>query len=281
MIETLTKDGQADASHKAYCDKELGETLQKRADKTAEVDKLSTKIDSMSATSTQLKEQVASLQKALAELTKSQGEAMRLRQQEKALFNKNKPEMESGLEGIKMALKILREYYAKAGEGAAAGSSTGIIGLIEVCESDMTKTLAEMSANEAASASDYERESRENEVEKAMKEQDVKYKTKEYKQLDAQVAEAKSDKEGVQTELSAIMEYKQQLQQMCIAKPETYGERKGRREAEIAGLKQALKILEGEAVLLQRHVRGGAGGKTLLRGGGVLAPAGHGRARSA
>ena len=49
---------------------------------------------------------------------------------------------------------------------------------------------------------------------------------------------------------------------MCIAKPETYAARKAHRESEIAGLKQALEILEGEGVaLVQKQVR------RTLRGG--------------
>merc|ERR1719161_2906607 len=74
MIETLLSDAQADASHKAYCDKELGESATKKADKTATIGKLSTQIDAASAKSAQLKEQVAKLQKELVGLARSQSE---------------------------------------------------------------------------------------------------------------------------------------------------------------------------------------------------------------
>jgi len=53
------------------------------------------------------------------------------------------------------------------------------------------------------------------------------------------------------------MEYYGKLKERCIAKPETYEERKRRREAEITGLKQALEILETQtASLLQRKHHG-------------------------
>jgi len=278
MVESLEKDGTAEATHKAYCDKELGETLGKKASKEAEIDKLSTKIDSMTASSAQLKEEVAALQRALAELASSQAELTRLRQKEKEEFDRNKPEMESGLKGVKMALKVLREYYAKEGKAhsAAEGASGGIIGLLEVVESDFAQTLAEMSATEATSKVDYERERRQNEIEQATKEQSVKYKTKEYKQLDASMVEVTSDREGVQAELAAILDYNKHLLQICTAKAETYSERKARREAEIAGLKEALSILEGEAALLQRRAGGGRHRGRVLRGGG----AGHLEART-
>merc|ERR1719183_852224 len=87
------------------------------------------------------------------------------------------------------------------------------------------------------------------------KEQDVKYKAKEATSLDKTVSELSSDKEGVQAELSAVVEYLGKLDKMCVAKPETYTARKERRQSEIDGLKQALKILDGEAVLLQQNAR--------------------------
>merc|ERR1719272_154347 len=91
----------------------------------------------------------------------------------------------------------------------------------------------------------------ENKVTKAQKEQDVKYTIKEFKGLDKDVTESSSDREGLQTELDAVMEYDSKIKAQCIAQPETYEERKKRREAEVAGLKEALSILEGQAVFLQ------------------------------
>merc|ERR1719396_21414 len=67
MLEKLEKEADADASHKAFCDTELAETNEKKADKTAEIEKLSTQIDKMSARSSQLKEEIAALEKALSE----------------------------------------------------------------------------------------------------------------------------------------------------------------------------------------------------------------------
>merc|ERR1719321_271965 len=147
-----------------------------------------------------------------------------------------------------MALKVLNDYYAKADKAHSSsdGASTGIIGLLEVCESDFSKGLAEMKAAEESAIGAYEQESKENEIEKVTKEQDAKYKTKEAAGLDKSVAELSSDKEGVQTELSAVMEYLKKIEEECVAKPETYEERKERRENEIAGLKEGLQILNEE-----------------------------------
>merc|ERR1719235_2945478 len=254
LIARLEKEAAADATEKAFCDKEMGETRAKKADKEAEIEKLTTKLDQAKARSAQLKEEVATLQKELAKL---QAEMDALRAKEKELYEKNRPEMEAGLNGVKLALKILREYYAKEDKSheAAEGYGGSIIGLLEVVESDFSKLLAEMIATEEAAAAEHEKQSKENEVAKATKEQDVKYKTQEFTALDKTIAELESDIAGVQEELDAVLEYLEKLKERCIAKPETYEYRKQRREAEIAGLKQALSILEGAAMLLQETAK--------------------------
>ena len=68
---------------------------------------------------------------------------------------------------------------------------------------------------------------KENEIEKAKKEKDVKYKIKEAGGLDGTLTELSSDKEGVQSEHDAIHSYLGELEKQCVVVPETYAERKG------------------------------------------------------
>jgi chromosome segregation ATPase len=253
MIAKLEEEAGADADKKAFCDKELSESNAKNADKTAEIEKLSAKIDEMTARSAKLSEEVAVLQKELAEIAASQKEMDKLRDEENKVYVESKAELEKGLDGIKLALKVLRDYYAKADKahGAADGASSGIIGLLEVCESDFSTNLAEVVSTEQTAQGAYDQETKDNEIETTTKTQDVKYKNKESADLDAAVAEANNDRSSVQEELDAVNGYLKKLHDKCDEKVESYAERKRRREAEIAGLKEALTILEDETALLQ------------------------------
>merc|ERR1719164_379705 len=109
-----------------------------------------------------------------------------------------------------------------------------------------------MNSAEQTAVKEYDTASKENAITKATKEQDVKYKTKEAKGLDKDISEANADKSGVQTELDAVNEYYKGIKGRCVAKAETYAERKQRREAEIAGLKEGLEVLENETAFIQK-----------------------------
>merc|ERR1719161_2042861 len=223
--------------------------------------------------SAELKEDVKELQKELAELQESQAEMDKVREDTHAAFEEAKADLEQGLEGVRGALEVLRDYYQSdeallqqtGGLGAfmqqpavpdkhekASGAGGSIISMLEVIESDFAKNLAQEEEEEAAAQTNYEKVTQENKVLKTMKEQDVKYKTKEFTGLDKEIAELTGDRESAQTELDAVLEYYEKIKDQCIAKPEPYEERKRRREAEIAGLKEALSILEGQA-FLQKH----------------------------
>jgi len=253
MIESLEKEAAADAKHKAYCDKELAYADQKKADRVAEIEKLNTAIDSMSARSAQLKEEVATLEKELADIAVSQAKMDQIRAAEKEQYLSNKADMEQGIKGVSLALKVLSEYYAKddKAHSAAEGAGGGIIGLLEVVESDFSKGLSDMTGAEESAKSEYDQITKDNEIATTTKTQDVKYKTKESKDLDKATAEAESDRSSVSTELAAVEKYLEKLHEECDETAPTYAELVAARTSEIAGLKQALTILEGEAALLQ------------------------------
>merc|ERR1719207_40715 len=90
---------------------------------------------------------------------------------------------------------------------ASSGAGGSIISMLEVIESDFSKNLAQEEEEEAAAQTDYDKITQENKVTKTTKEQDVKYKTKEFTGLDKDVAELSSDRDSTNTELDAVMEY--------------------------------------------------------------------------
>jgi chromosome segregation ATPase len=269
MIAKLEKEAEEDATEKAYCDEEMGKTEEKKADLEGTVEKLTAKIDKAAATSAELKGAVKRLQKELATLAKEQAEMDQIRSDEHENYLKAKADLEAALDGVNKALEVLRDYY----EGAAAfvqedqpakpvnhakksGAGGSIISILEVCESDFSGALAKEETEEADAAAEYEKITQENKVVKTTKEQDVKYKTQEFKTLDKEITELSTDKDTTATELGAVNEYYDKLKERCVAKPETYEERKKRREDEIAGLKRALDILESETAFVQRKRRG-------------------------
>merc|ERR1719486_211198 len=145
---------------------------------------------------------------------------------------------------------MMRQPAMPQGHSKAGGAGGSIIGMLEVVESDFAKNLATEETQEADAEAEYQKTTQTNKVTKTIKDQDVKYKTKEFKGLDKAISELSGDKETANTELSAVLEYDAKIKERCIAKPETYESRKARREAEISGSREALSILEGESAFV-------------------------------
>merc|ERR1719198_1618000 len=132
---------------------------------------------------------------------------------------------------------MLREYYSKdkgdpalldMGEvdsqpsppethSSADGAASGIISMLEVIESDFSKALAETEVQESTAQTEYDQTSQENKITKQMKEQDVKYKGQEKKRLDVAISEDNSELETKRSEMSAVMEYGDKLNAICVA----------------------------------------------------------------
>merc|ERR1712187_248005 len=276
MIVKLEKEADSEATEKAYCEEQMAKTEAKKQQLDQVIATLTSKIDKATAKSTQLKEETKQAQAELAALAKSQAEMDKIRSETHADYETAKAELTQGLTGVRKALGVLKDYYGGAAamiqadaqlgvameqpakpeqHAKASGAGDSIINILEVCESDFATNLAKEETQESDAQADYEKTTQENKITKATKEQDVKYKTQEATSLDKAIAEFSSDKDTTNTELAAVLEYYGKIKERCIAKPETYEERKARRESEISGLKEALSILESEAAFVQRRHR--------------------------
>merc|ERR1719287_41499 len=274
MITKLEAEAKSEATEKAYCDEEMSKTEAKKSELEGVVSRLTSKIDLSAAKSAELKGEVKELQAELATLSREQAEMDSIRAEEKAAFDTAKAELELGIGGVQKALSVLKDYYqgsaalvqsstnfdafmqqpaAPKKHQAAGGAGGSIIDILEVCESDFAKSLAAEEQEESDAIEVYEKTTQENKLSTTMKSQDVKYKTKEFKGLDKSISDLSGDRDTTNTELSAVLEYYGKIKGRCIAKPESYEERKARRTAEINGLKEALTILENETAFVQRR----------------------------
>merc|ERR1719421_797525 len=94
----------------------MGETQAKKEKLHGVVDDLTTKIAKANANIAKLTEELGVLQEELAALAKLQAEMDKTRAEEHEEFLAVKADLEQGLEGVRGALKVLREYYAVGGE---------------------------------------------------------------------------------------------------------------------------------------------------------------------
>merc|ERR1719159_2244294 len=83
MIERLIKEEAEEADHKAYCDEETGKSKKAREKHQDRVDVLSGRIAKADAAVDKLKNDVAALQKEVAQMNKAEAEATEQRQAEK------------------------------------------------------------------------------------------------------------------------------------------------------------------------------------------------------
>lgn len=277
MITKLQGQQDAEASEKVFCDEQMGKTSSEKERLAGVVAKLTSKIDRAVARAEELKDEVREHEESLAALAKEQAQMDDMRRESHADFIAAKGELTKAIAGIQHALKVLREYYTESIAFAqqpdlpelhkkSSGGGESIINLLEVCESDFALELANEETEEASRAEAYEQNTQENKINKVQTQQDAEYKAKEVTALEKTISEETSDGTSSQSSLDAVNDYMQKLEGRCVGKPEAYAERKLRREQEIDGLKEALRVLESETGFVQKRMKP----YTRLRGVGIL-----------
>jgi len=260
MIEDLVAKLMAEQSEavdrKAWCDSEMSKTTAARDDKNAKLEVSHTRIEKAEAASAKLAEAVNKLNRELSAMDAGQAEATKLRQEEHANFVAAAKDYADGQQACAGAITVLRNYY-EGGDASSLLQLTGngdaahsIIGLLEVAESDFSRMEADARAAESAAQAAYDKQTLETKVTRAAKTAEVKAKATEMKQLNSAAGNYKQDRQGVQKELGAVLQYQDKLAPECEVKAPSFEETAERRKHELEGLQNALQILDGKALAL-------------------------------
>jgi len=266
MITKLLEEANEESDKKGWCDKEMAVNGQTREDKTEEVNSLTAEVDKLKADIIKLSEQIADLSVAIQEIDGAMVNATDIRLAEK---EKNKNTIEDAKDAqtaVGQAIAVLKDFYAKAATATAlvqqkqtpeeeapetfdepytgmGGASGGVVGLLEVIESDFSKLEAETTAAEEEAAKEYDRFMAESKKDKAVKTADMDYKKKTKTQKESDLSDTTADLKGTEKELQSALFYYEKIKPQCVDAGVSYEERVAKREAEIESLKTALKIL--------------------------------------
>jgi hypothetical protein len=271
LIVRLMQEANEEASHKAWCDTELSTNEQTRTEKTAAVETLHAEIDEITASIAKLSEDLTGLHKAVADLATAMAEATKVRQEEKATNEETIKDSKEAQTAVAQALTVLQEFYATAGEATALvqrkghqqkkqpaifdspytgmqAESGGIIGMLQVVESDFGRLEAETTASEATSQKFYDEFMTDSKVDKAQKTKDIEHKEAKKQDQEQALVMKGQDLEGTQKELDAALAYFDKLKPSCVDAGTSYDDRVARRKEEIESLQEALRILNGEEI---------------------------------
>merc|ERR1712038_353189 len=263
LITRLMEEANEEAEHKGWCDTELSTNEQTRKEKTEAVETLHAEIDQLEASIAKLTEDISDLTKAVAELDAAMAKATTIRQEEKKTNEQTIADAQEAQTAVAQALTVLKEFYAKAGEATALvqqpeifdspykgmqSENGGVVGMLEVIESDFARLEADTKAAEASAQKEYDTFMTDSKVDKAQKSTDIEHKTAK-KQDESQALTVKTeDLEGTQKELDAALAYFDKLKPSCVDAGVSYEDRVARREEEIKSLQEALRILNGEDI---------------------------------
>jgi len=265
LIVKLMEEAAEEAEHKGWCDTELSTNEQTRKEKTEQVEVLHAEIDELEASIAKLTEEIADLTAAVAEIDKAVAEATKIREEEKAKNAETIKDAQDAQTAVAQALTVLKEFYAKAAEATALlqqappeifdspykgmqGESGGVIGMLEVIQSDFARLEAETAAAEEQAQKEYDQFMDDSAVDKAQKQKDIEHKTAKKQNQEQALVEKKTDLEGTQKELDAALAYYEKLKPSCVDAGVSYEDRVARRKEEIESLQEALRILNGEDI---------------------------------
>jgi len=270
LISRLQDQSVEEAQHEAWCRAELKTNEEARKTRQTTIDRLESEIDEKQSTIAKLASQITEFSQQLAELDKSVAEQTEMRNKEKASNEQTIKDAQEAQTAVSQAVTVLKEFYSAAAdstalvqtrrqqpdapeifEGAYQGMSSytgGVIGMLEVIQSDFARLESETSAAEETSQKEYDKQMTDSAVLKAQLGKDIEHNTLTKQTAEQALVDLNNDLQSAQKELAAAQAYYEKLKPSCLDAGSSVAERAQRRQEEIDSLKEALRILSGEDI---------------------------------
>lgn len=278
LVARLEQEARDEATTKSYCDTSMKTQVSARDAAKAELEKLDAELTGAVADQAQLEAEIAALSSAVADNEAMLKKTTEMRLAESAENNKTVEEAVAGKAAVDLAIQILSQFYHSQGvflqrgqyEPWKAANSTrtgetvrdlapevfdedyhgkqqeskGIIGLLEVIQSDFDRTEQTVTAEETEAQLDFDELESDTNQDTDEKNSAIKSKSLEVEEIKGDIVSLTDDKNTQQEALALADEELEKLKKMCVDGEETYAERVAKREEEIASLKEALRIID-------------------------------------
>jgi len=268
LVTKLLDEASTEATHKGWCDTQLGRVKQTQKEQQEAHDRAQAEADDISAKIQQLEKDTRQLNEEIDDLKASAAKATTLRATEK---DNNASVERDALEGsaaVKKALEILDTFYRSAkkqaliqvalrtktatrdepfADGAyegAQGEAWGILGFLETIGSDFDRSAKEAKESETAQQAAFDEFIAKNKESLGRKQTAVAEFVSEKTTAESDLATKEQDARTAQDTLDQADEEYQKLKPACLDDGVTPEDRKAKRQEEVDALKEALQILQ-------------------------------------
>mmetsp|Transcript_76280 Transcript_76280/g.184538 ORF Transcript_76280/g.184538 Transcript_76280/m.184538 type:complete len:723 (-) Transcript_76280:96-2264(-) len=271
LVERLLAEATAEASKKGFCDQELGKARKDRKHRFEDSQRLSVEISGLESKFDELEAEISLLSGEVVVLTDALGNATADRAAEKALNLQTLLDANGGLEAVKKAVTILKVFYKRAGKatvlaqaspvdedttgagfaGAYQGkqsASKGIIGMLEVIQTDFERTIRVTESMEKIAAEDFVKFDRASRSDISGKETKIQLDTEDLATTNTTMNQKMDDLRTAVSLLDSALQVLEDLKPTCIDTGMSYADRVAKREEEIQALKTALCQLDPDNV---------------------------------
>lgn len=277
LIERLLTEAANEATQKGWCDTELAKARKERDYKKADIESLNTDLEEWEAKRDQSKENMDRLEVEIKDLEDALEEATNNRDAEKDTNAQTLEDAHDGFKAVSEAMKVLKDFYKGEHGAGGANSATvsliqaspvaddapevhsgayqgnqaeagGIIGILEVIQSDFKHTIDTTKTSEAESHKAFTKFKRTSLASKSGSSTDLTNNTNTHEKMLNNIKVGMNDLKDLTDLMDSAVKTLEELKPACIDTGMSYAERVAKRDEEIEALKTALCQLDPDNV---------------------------------